>query len=403
MFDDTAADALLRGDPRELLKFLVAELRDRPSWVLTSNYRAFVNMMAAIITAYEEAVSVIGPLCDRLATTLETALPAWSPAAASLAYVFAILLRNDSAICNSLLRELTRHDNSPKPNDEIDSLERRFEDFNALLVAARQFADALSANAYLYHRFDTAATNSALLSSLSSFTSLAPEAFAGVALHSQDLNSLVQRYRSVTWRKRAHLDGCKTEHQTFRSRLDWLGDNMYGDRTKDRRLIELYEFASAFTHAGVLSTLLSTRKSKIASGDGTGLGYLPSTAAFVEVAFEIADATLAFYCSTYVTAIGTIAQSFLVKDEATQYVDALREIVAATGARVEKLCRQYRYFTATDLCGREWTVGCPCGSDVSLRLGESALCTQCGSMFHSIVLEAGADGVAGSVSPIAVL
>lgn len=359
-------------------------------------------MTTRLLDAYEDALRSVSGICSQLDETLSTPLEAWSPTAKSLAYVFALLLQNDVTICKSLLTLLSKSREVARSSDDAIRGERGFEDFNALMVAGRQFVDALTTSAYLYYRFDLAAINASLLDSLSSFTSFAPEAFAGVALHSEGLDNLASAYRSVKWNKRSTLGGTRVEHRTFRSRLEWLGEAIFNDRNRDQRVLALFDLASSFAHAGIISTLLASRESSFFSRDGDAV-YVESSAAFIEIAFEVADVTLQFYCSTYASGLRVLIKSYCAEPQASELDEKLQRIVEETGTRVEVLARLYKYFTAADVLATEWTLTCGCGSALKLVTGQSEWCTACGSLFEAIILEGGADGVAGSVRPIAVL
>lgn len=401
MDDASTSLDLLHGDPKSLLYALARNIEQRPYWVMQTRYRALLNMNTRLLLAYEEALGLLTSVADRLASALSDSTLDLADPGSSLGYVFAISLRNDIVVCKSLCGDLTRHDHVPKPPSEVAQLERSYQDFNSLLVAARQFADALSLSAYLYHRCDIPATNYALLSSLLSFMRFAPESFAGVALHDSNMERLIRDYSVLKPYQRAKLKACELEHPSFRSRMHWLGSTMFKNERRDQRLIDLYEFASEFTHVGLLSTLLATRRSSVISGDGTGLAYLPSTLAFLEVAFEVADTTLAFYCSTYATTLGTLAQSFF-PDVAAGYVQTLRDVVERM-AVIDSMGRLYKYFTTVTVCRQPYRAQCPCGSALELILGASALCESCGSAFEPIVLGPGGSAIRGGAGPIAIL
>lgn len=267
----------------------------------TSDYETLNNMARK----YNE---ILARLRDDIEKALDGVERSEEPAAddvwAAARVLIVRLLRSDLAAMSRLLKSTAADDRAAATSENVRDLERGLDSYLDLLMVTRQTIDVLVSNAYLYSDLKAGELNYAILSSLSSFEQFAPESLRSRISKDPALRDLLTAFETVDYRKRKDWPATKASAPSFAKRIEALNARLdeRRDNLEGRRAVQLYRFASEYTHMGLMAVVASRPSVPVIFGDGVG-PYLPSTENFAEIRLEVLDTTLRLILRYYVRSV----------------------------------------------------------------------------------------------------
>ena len=190
--------------------------------------------------------------------------------------------------------------------------EKTFRDFNRLVSSVRQFVDTSVQTSFQLAVLDARELNFHVLNSLASFVELATDSLQDPIMN-QELLELLDEFRKLSWSDRKNNAFCGTKFERFGQKVDliakrviWRFHSRAAESTK-----ALFRFSSEFTHAGHISTLITSSNS-----EGIYLGteedcFFPSTENFVELQYVLLKRCVVILGDFFISALGLAVTELL--------------------------------------------------------------------------------------------
>lgn len=323
------------------------------------------------------------------------------------------MLTHQSLMTKRLLRAI---DLVPASTKGDEGMGRSFDEFSDLVTTIRQFIDSTVQTSFQLFRLEARELNFAVLNSLQSFLTFAPDSLH-VSFMNDDLVMLINEYDDLTWKERKNSTFSGTRYERFGAKVDLLSSSLPDgiDKSLKEVIKAMFRFSSEFTHAGYVSTLITS-----SDEEGLFLGseddcFFASKENFAELEFRLFKTCTAALADIYLSSLKLLTERLLPPEGQTQLVgqidaaiNALHKPWKATGWE-----KMFLFVSAPAVRnGDVVRIKCFCGQTWNWKKPHhnwDLFCTGCGTTFRPVpicsdfgyvVTATGPADVFGSPQPI---
>jgi len=380
------------------LKKISSNLTERKNSAALSNYRVLCSNIAFLNEAFSNAIGTLRVLYGGIASSFksdaflnsqyksDTDLNAFIP-------IVNRLQLNSFSVFEKLGTLTTPDERAHITVENVSVLSRRFDDYNNLVTATRQYIDSIVSDSYQLYLLDPKSFNYHVLVSLNSFSKYATKSLTHT-LFNAEVESALSEFGTIKFKDwtKSHITECN--HTTFAQKVDFLFSALgaLSDSDLPDDLKNIFKFSSEFTHIGYISTFFtSTSGAEVIFGDDDG-PYLPSTENFSELKYELLETACKALVATYIPSLVKCLEKLMLKPQAEKFSTSLHLAAKALSEAIASRNSKYFFFVKTGLIGSATSIPltCMCRNTKTWappHATSELFCDSCGSSFQLLEVD----------------